>query len=62
MNTALENPGVLHVHVHIKHFPDCMGQVKGQIWASSLKDQKITVARIRQDKSVLWTDDFQYKK
>ena len=37
------------------------GASKSQIWASILKDKEITVARIRQAKSALWTYDFQYK-
>ena len=48
--------------LHIKHLPDCPGASKNQIWASILKDQEITVARIGQVKSVWWTYDFQYEK
>ena len=42
-----------------KHLPDCLGQVKSQIRASILKDKKISIARIGQAKSVLWTYNFQ---
>ena len=45
----------------MKHLPDCPVQVKVSFRASILKDQKITVARIWQAKSVLWTYNFQYK-
>ena len=42
-------------HASHKHLPDCHGASKSQIRSSILKDQEITVARIRQAKSVLWT-------
>ena len=38
------------------------GASKSQIRASTLKDQEITVARIGQAKSVLWTYNFQDEK
>ena len=39
----------------LKHLPDLPRASESQTWASILKDQEITVARIGQAKSVLWT-------